>query len=323
MIQAFGHVAGCLRSLDELPSSLDGVVWIDALEPSECEEALLATRLGIEVPTRHKMAEIEVSSRLYNENGASFMTCIVPAYIDGANPQMGPISFVLVHNLLLTVRYHEPRAFRSFPKRARKISMGCSHGEGVLVALMEAIVDRIADILERAGSELDRISHDIFEHAEADNSGQRDYRQILGAIGRVGELDSQVRDSLMTMERLVGFLVQGMVERQSSKTILKRTRTLSSDVHSLIDHSGFLSQKITFLLDATLGMINIQQNSISKIFSVAAVVFLPPTLIASIYGMNFNTMPELHWVFGYPFALLLMIVFAVLPYTLVKRRGWL
>lgn len=323
MIRAFGSEAGCLRALDGLPSPPDGVVWIDVFEPSDAEEAELEDLLGIDIPTRHKMAEIEVSSRLYEENGASFMTCIVPAYVEGANPQMGPISFVLVRGILLTVRYHEPRAFRSFPKRARKISMGCTDGEGVMVALMEAIVDRVADILERAGNELDDVSHDVFQGAAPGQPREQNYQRVLEAIGRIGELDSRVRDCLMTMERLVGYLLKGMVERQSGEAMLERTRTLSTDVHSLIDHSGFVSQKITFLLDATLGMINIEQNAISKIFSVAAVVFLPPTLIASIYGMNFNTMPELHWVFGYPFALFLMIIFAVLPYTYVKRRGWL
>jgi magnesium transporter len=146
---------------------------------------------------------------------------------------------------------------------------------------------------------------------------------VLEQIGRKGDLTSHIRDSLVTLERLVGFLGHVAMQRKSGKDLRERLKTLSRDVRSLTDHSSFLSQKITFLLDATLGMINIEQNAIIKIFSVAAVVFLPPTLIASIYGMNFEEMPELDWLFGYPFAIALMILSAILPYLFFKRRGWL
>ena len=201
--------------------------------------------------------------------------------------------------------------------------MGCETGESVLVALLEAIVDRLADILERAGRDIDQISRAVFRHRADKPTRSHDFQEMLEAIGRKGDLTSNIRDSLVTLERLVGFLCQAMLPRKNGRDMRDRVKTLARDIRSLEDHASFLSQKITFLLDATLGMINIEQNAIIKIFSVAAVVFLPPTLVASIYGMNFEFMPELGWHLGYPLALVVMIGSAILPYLYFKRRGWL
>lgn len=323
MIRGFLNEGGRLKVVEgtsELPESM---VWIDLVNPSNDEEDDLEKRLGIDIPTREEMEEIEISSRLYNEDGAAFMTATLPAQADGDDPQMQPVTFVLTGNRLVTIRYHEPRAFKTFPMRAEKVPMGCETGEGVLIALLEAIVDRLADILERAGRDIDGISRDVFQHKGAKPTKSQDFQKVLEAIGRKGDLTSNIRDSLVTLERLVGFLGQGTMQRKSGKDVRERIKTLARDVRSLADHASFLSQKITFLLDATLGMINIEQNAIIKIFSVAAVVFLPPTLIASIYGMNFQFMPELDEVYGYPMALGLMVLSAILPYVYFKRRGWL
>ncbi|WP_199257921.1 magnesium/cobalt transporter CorA [Paracoccus binzhouensis] len=323
MIRGFLNEGGRLRAVEgtsELPESM---VWIDLVNPSDAEEDDLEKRLGIDIPTREEMEEIEISSRLYNEDGASFMTATLPAQADGDDPQMQAVTFVLTGNRLVTIRYHEPRAFKTFPMRAEKVPMGCETGEGVLIALLEAIVDRLADILERAGRDIDGISRDVFQHKGAKPTKSQDFQKVLETIGRKGDLTSNIRDSLVTLERLVGFLGQGAMQRKSGKDVRERIKTLARDVRSLADHASFLSQKITFLLDATLGMINIEQNAIIKIFSVAAVVFLPPTLIASIYGMNFQFMPELDEVYGYPMALGLMVLSAILPYVYFKRRGWL
>lgn len=323
MIRAYRNEAGRLRPQDDALEPFDKLVWLDLVNPTDAEEADVETRLDIDVPTREEMEEIEISSRLYNEDGAAFMTALLPAQADGDNPEMHPVTFVLAANRLITVRYHEPRAFQTFPQRAEKLAMGCETGEGVLVALLETIVDRLADILERAGREIDTISRDIFQHKGARPSKSQDFRKVLETIGRKGDLISNIRDSLVTLERLVGFLGHGAIQRKTDKETRERIKTLSRDVRSLSDHDSFLSQKITFLLDATLGMVNIEQNAIIKIFSVAAVVFLPPTLIASIYGMNFKYMPELEWLLGYPFALGLMVLSAILPYLFFKNRGWL
>jgi magnesium transporter len=208
--------------------------------------------------------------------------------------------------------------------RSEKVATGCTDGQTILMGLLEAIVDRLADVLERAGRDIDALSQDIFQSAETKASKRdRNFQRVLQTIGRKEGLASDIRDSLMTLQRLSGFLGNAFVQDKNSKDLRARVKVLTRDVMSLTDHVSFLSQKITFLLDATLGMINIEQNGIIKIFSVAAVVFLPPTLVASIYGMNFDIMPELNWTFGYPVALGLMVVSAVLPFWYFKRRGWL
>jgi magnesium transporter len=268
------------------------------------------------------MQEIEISSRLYVEDDSIFMTATLPARTDSDDLQMGPVAFVLAKGKLITVRYHEPRAFKTFPQRAEKAALGCTSGEVVLVNLLEATSDRIADILERAEQEVDVLSRNIFA-AEPESSVRPDLRNVLQQVGRKGDLCSHIRDSLLSLQRLAGFLGHVLTQRNVDKELRGRVKTLARDAESLGDHASFLSQKITFLLDATLGMIAIEQNNIIKIFSIAAGVFLPPTLIASIYGMNFHVMPELSWAYGYPLAYVLMLVSALLPLWYFKRRGWL
>ncbi|MCX2722083.1 magnesium/cobalt transporter CorA [Roseibium salinum] len=322
MIKTYSIAESRLVS-DENTSSPDlNAVWIDLQDPGPEEVAPLGECLGITIPDRADMEEIEISSRLYRENGAAFMTAILPAQTDDDDPEMAPVSFILSGKQLITVRYHDPRAFTTFPTQAQRTAMKLPDAETVLVGLLEAIIDRLADVLERAGRDVDAISALIFRKAER-KAAPRDFQDVLEEIGRKGDLNSNIRDSLATLERLAGFLGHVALERDCSPNLRERIRTLSGDARSLTDHSGFLSQKITFMLEASLGMINIEQNATIKIFSVVAVVFLPPTLIASIYGMNFDHMPELSWLFGYPFAIGLMISAAILPYLYFKHRGWL
>ena len=323
MIRRFSNEEGRLQNIPSSQLSAQNIVWIDLVRPSADEGTQIERELGIEIPTRDEMEEIEISSRLYHEDGAAFMTAILPANADGDDPDMQPVSFILSDSQLITVRYHEPRAFETFLRRAEKTPMGCDTGEGVLVALLEAIVDRLADILERAGGDVDQISRQVFRRRKGKSTEARDFQSTLETIGSKGDLTSNIRNSLVTLDRLVGFMGQRTFGHESPDGHRERVKTLSRDVRSIADHASFLSQKITFLLDATLGMISIEQNAIIKIFSVAAVVFLPPTLIASIYGMNFEHMPELDWPLGYPFAIGLMILSAIMPYLFFKRRGWL
>ncbi|GLS32112.1 magnesium transporter [Mesorhizobium albiziae] len=324
MIKAFVVDNGRLRLVDDLLQNREQVVWADLLVPTREEEAAIESWIGVGIPTREEMEEIEISSRLYVEDGAYFMTATLPAHTEGDDPVMSPVTFVLAGNRLVTVRYHEPRAFQTFPMRAEKVSTGCTNGESILINLLEAIVDRLADIIERAGRDIDEVSRGIFQSSETKSTKRdRDFKQILQQIGRKEDLASNLRESLVSLQRLSGFLGHVMATEKNGKDLRARVKTLSRDVLSLTDHVTFLSQKVTFLLDATLGMINIEQNGIIKIFSVAAVVFLPPTLVASIYGMNFDIMPELKWMLGYPFALAVMLVSAILPFLYFKRRGWL
>ena len=325
MIKTFVAENERLHSVDGLLQNSDRVVWVDLLNPSKEEESAVESWLGVGIPTLEEMEEIEISSRLYSEDGAYFMTATLPSQTDGERPIMSPVSFVLVGKKLVTIRYHEPQAFKTFPQRAEKVALGCTSGETILMTLLEAIVDRLADVLERVGRDVVELSQGIFHPAEKRDASKRgrDFQLILRRIGRKEELVSNIQDSLISLQRLSGFFGNATLQSKSEKDIRLRVKTLSRDVASLSDHASFLSQKITFLLDATLGMINIEQNAIIKIVSVAAVVFLPPTLVASIYGMNFQIMPELKWLLGYPLAIVLMVISAVLPFLYFKGRGWL
>ncbi len=322
MIQTYSTAQGFLHP-DDMTAGPDlAATWIDLLNPGPEEVKPLGDRLGISIPDRADMEEIEISSRLYRENGAAFMTAILPAQTDEDDPEMAPVSFILTGKQLITVRYHDPRAFTTFPTQAKRTAMKLPDADTILVGLLEAIIDRLADVLERAGRDIDAVSATIFRKADA-KAAPRDFQGVLEKIGRKGDLNSNIRDSLATLERLASFLGHIASERECGPDLRERIRTLSGDARSLADHSGFLSQKITFMLDASLGMISIEQNATIKIFSVVAVIFLPPTLIASIYGMNFDYMPELSWLFGYPFAIGLMLAAAILPYLYFKYRGWL
>jgi Mg2+ and Co2+ transporters len=323
MLTAYVPDNGCLRAVNDPAAHRDEIVWADLLAPTDEERHTVEAWLGIEFPSREEMEEIELSSRLYAENGVHYMTATLPAKSDDDSPEMGPVTFILAGNRLLTLRFHTPYAFETFPEIACKTPIGSDTGQSVLIGLLEVIVDRIADILERASRDILDLSIKIF-HTRDRKASTRDtkFHAILHQLGRKEHLLSNVQESLLTLRRLSAYLSTLQLSAREVD-LTARGRVLSRDIMSLSDHAISKSQKINFLLDATLGMINIEQNAIIKIFSVAAVVFLPPTLVASMYGMNFELMPELHWKFGYLWAIGLMVVSALLPYLYFKRRGWL
>ena len=301
-------------------------VWIDLLNPTKEEDHRVEAALNVSVPTREEMQEIEHSSRLYAEGGGHFMTATVlfqPEAQSMEAPRATPITFILVGERLVTVRYAEPRAFAIFQARAQKKDVACGSGRHVLLGLLEAIIDREADRIERTQAEVDRVSAQVFDRRTRAASNTRRFDVVLSSIGRLEELTVKSRESLLSFNRLLTYLTQLAREQNFDKSLRERIKTASRDVQSLADHVGFLSQQVSFMLDATLGMIGIQQNNIIKIMSLAAVVFLPPTLIASIYGMNFKAFPEIEWTYGYPMALVLMVISGALPYLYFKRKGWL
>ncbi len=297
-----------------------GPLWLDLQNPTKEEEVLVERALTLDVPTREEMQEIEISSRLYQEGKALFMTATILSQTSSEQPEAMPVTFILTDHSLITIRYNDPKSFQIFSLKAQRAVEEYNSGETVLVGLLEAIVDRIADVLEGISNDIDAISHTVFSK----DGPPPDYQEILRRIGKKGDLNSKVRESLVTLGRLFAFLShQFDPSKTLARSLKSRIKTVNHDAHSLTDHSSFISSKINFLLDATLGMISIGQNNTIKIFSVAAVVFLPPTLVASIYGMNFDFMPELKWLFGYPFAVAAMILSAIVPYWYFKRRGWL
>jgi magnesium transporter len=299
----------------------DEAVWLDLLNPAPGEDKLVEQLLGVAVPTREEMQEIEVSSRLYVEHHARFMTATLMCRSDTLAPTTTAVTFILSGHRLVTVRYDEPRPFAIVGAKLARSCPANVSGETVLLDLLDAVIDRAADILERIGMEVDRVSRNIFE--PENSSEDRALKDTLKAIGSKGDLTSKARESLVSIGRLLLFLANEAEGMRWNKDVRLQLQAMQRDVLSLSDHATYLSNKITFLLDAMLGVVQIEQNNVIKIFSVAAVVLLPPTMIASIYGMNFKHMPELEWTYGYPLALVLMLLAAVLPYWYFKWRKWL
>jgi magnesium transporter len=311
-------------TISDLGNLPEAAVWIDLVKPTSAEDKAVERLAGIAVPTREDMQEIEISSRLYIENGARYMTSTLMCAADTENPRTTAVTFILASHRLVTVRYDEPRPFVLVEnKLARNCPAGIT-GEMVLMELLDAVIDRNADILERAGNEMDAISHQIFEPEGAARTGHaKRYSDILIAIGRKGDLTSKVRESLVSIGRVVTIVTASVDGVKWSKDMREQLKTMQRDVASLTDHASYLSNKITFILDAMLGVVNLEQNNIIKLFSVMAVVLMPPTLIASIYGMNFKVMPELEWQHGYPLAVLMMVAAAVAPYMYFRWKKWL
>jgi magnesium transporter len=308
----------------DLAALPENAVWIDLDKPTSAEDQAVERLAGIAVPTREDMQEIEISSRLYIENGARYMTASLMCAADTESPRITPVTFILSNHRLVTVRYDAPKPFMLVENKLARGTTPGVNGETVLLELLDAVIDRCADILERAGADVDAVSHAIFEPEGAARTGHaKRYSDILIAIGRKGDLTSKVRESLVSIGRLVTFVTAEADSVKWSKEMRAQLKTMQRDVASLTDHASYLSNKITFVLDAMLGVVNLEQNNIIKLFSVMAVVLMPPTLIASIYGMNFKVMPELEWAHGYTYALIAMLLAAVLPYLFFTWKKWL
>ena len=301
----------------------ENAVWLDLVNPVLGEDKAVERRIGVEVPTREEMQEIEVSSRLYVERHARFMTATLMCNSDTAVPKHTAVTFILAKHRLVTVRYEDPRPFTIVGNKLTRVCPKDVTGETVLMDLLDAVIDREADLLERIGIEVDQVSHEIFDPHGDGPAKQLSYNDILKSIGSKGDLTSKVRESLVSIGRLLLFLANEAEGMRWPKDTRLQLVSMQRDVQSLSDHATYLTNKITFLLDAMLGVVTIEQNNIIKIFSIAAVALMPPTLVGTIYGMNFKNMPELEWSFGYPMALLLMFITAVLPVVYFRRKGWL
>jgi magnesium transporter len=305
---------------DDGPVNAD---WIDLFQPSAAEERVAEQFLGAAIPTREETQEIEFSSRFYAEDGAIYMTATVLTGVDVGAPVLTPFTIVVAGDRIATLRYEELRAFRQFLARATKTGTGCQNSPAVFLGLIEAIVDRTADVLERISVDVDRLNREIFERRPAQRQHGRKLSTLIGDIGIQGDITAKARESLASIERLVQFANLTLGKGYTKGTNSGRLKLAARDIRSLEDQVTFMSNKINFLLDATLGLISTEQNEVIRILTVAATVLFPPMLIGTVYGMNFHDMPELDWWFGYPLALILMVASAVIPYYLFKRRGWL
>lgn len=306
----------------ELP---EGSVWIDMLNPSREEEQFIEKLTGIEVPTREDMAEIESSSRLYIDKGSVYVTATIATGImkADADAQSHPVGFVLTPVHLITVRYAEIASFERFAAHAERSPVLCESAGMALVHLLDAVVDRLADSIEHLAADIDTIARQAFRRARPRNQQRVSNLALQALLVRIGQAHdslSKARDSAVSLTRAIGFLA---FAAPKPANIGGHIKSLSRDLASLTDHATFLASTVTFLLDASLGLIQIEQNAVLKIFSVSAIVFMPPTLIAGIYGMNFDFMPELKWALGYPWALGLIILSGIMPYYIFRWRGWL
>jgi magnesium transporter len=289
------------------------IIWIDLVKPTREEELAVEAALGLQLPTVEEMEALEPSSRLYQEGGATFMTATLLARSHEQAPFATPATFVLAGGRLITLRYEDLKAFTIFAGRPHEEASGAA----VVLNLFDAVVERLARILDDTGDRVEMVSQAIFRRPEGG-----DFRPLLTGLAQSQSLTALARASLVSFARVVSFaaLAREIAEDGECTAHLE---SLARDVQSLTEHAGHQSGHVAFLLDAALGLINIEQNGIIKFFSVVAVVFMPPTLVASIYGMNFRLMPELTWPFGYPMALAIMVIVGVAPYVIFKRRGWL
>ena len=298
-------------------------VWIDLLSPTREEDLVVEKHLAISIPTREEMADIEPSEIIYAEPNARYMTARILCSSDTDAPSLADVTFILTEKTLVTVRYDEPRSFSLFASRALKPGGSGHQPEAVLDGIIETIIDRAAEILANAGRNIERLSRTVFErHSKAGPRGTS-LRAVIRNLGSKGDIISNVRESMASVERVLLFLSANMQRPQKNGGFQAEWRTAIRDVQSIEEHATFLTNKIQFLLDATLGLVTLEQNDIIKLFSVMAVVLMPPTLIASIYGMNFKHMPELEWTYGYPMALGMMIVAAIVPFLFFRWKRWL
>ena len=325
MLRAYGP--GCEGqiidpSLARIP---DEATWIDLEEPTKEEEKLVERCIGVNVPTQAEMSEIEPSSRLYEDNGALYMTVSALRGVDEKHPSTTPISFVLAGSRLVTIRYASPKPVRNFENHARRDPELVRDGTTALVRLVDAIIDRLADEIEAVSAKMEGLSQEIFQE-------QTDQRRIpaekltalLTSIGRTQTLLTKIRYTAVSTMRMLSFFgASNLVHDEQQSELRHHVASLTSDVISLSEHASFLSDNLSFLLDASLGLISIEQNAAMKLFSWAAIILLPPTLIAGIFGMNFHYMPELDWRFGYPASLIAMVISAIGPYFYFKKRGWI
>lgn len=298
-------------------------IWFDLYKPTADEDRAVEQALGITVPTRDEMDEIQISNRLYHEDGATYATASIVVGMSMGTPVLEPFTLILARGRLVSVRYAEPKPIEQFLARACKPGNSLMGATGILTEMMEGLVNRASDLLGDAVADLDRLTRDVFDpRQKVGASSPLRMKIMLKQLGQIGDLLSKLRDSLVSLRRLFNFLAADFSATELA-TVRIQLQTLALDAEALIDHATFTSQKINLLVDAMLGLIGVEQNAIIKIFSVASVVFLPPTLIASIYGMNFDVLPELHWHYGYPAALVGMVASAVLPYLFFKHKGWL
>ncbi|WP_440996509.1 magnesium/cobalt transporter CorA [Arhodomonas sp. SL1] len=317
MLHAFELRKGILSAVpedEEGTVDLARAMWIDLVDPDDGERAQVERLYRQELPDVEDVEEIEASARYYEDQDGLHVHSLFLQDIDG-RPLSTTVAFILTRERLFTLHEHSLSVFRLLRLRARREPDLAEDPASLLLGLFETKVENLADRLEQVHTELERVSAQVL--ADEDDV---DLEGAIDELTRQEDVNGKIRLCLMDTQRALTFLLRrGRLSSENREWM----RELLRDVDSLLPHNQFLFEKVNFLMDAAISFINIEQNQIIKIFSIAAVVFLPPTLVASIYGMNFRVMPELDWTFGYPLALGLMLLAGLAPYLYFKRKGWL
>ncbi|SFH99053.1 magnesium transporter [Collimonas sp. OK307] len=320
MINVFVLQNGRLSQVNiESHSDLEQVqpVWVDLTEPNDQERAWVKSIYGVTLPGEDEVKDIEASARYYEaENGDLHLRTDFLFEEDDGPSSTVTVAFILARNILFSVHGEDLPVFRLVRMRARSRPGSIGDYKDVLLDLYQTDAEYSADALEGVYKKLDEVSQRVLQKKLTDQAAA----EALSAMAHEEDLNGRIRRNMMDTRRAVSFLMRG---RLLNVDQFEDARQILRDIESLDGHTAFLFDKINFLMDATVGFININQNKIIKIFSVASVAFLPPTLIASIYGMNFRFMPEFDWSLGYPFALVLMVCSAITPFWYFRRRGWL
>ncbi len=323
MLYGYDLNGGSLVKREGLAAASPAAVWFDLVDPTAEEEAWVEGLLKIDVPTRAEVREIEASSRFYEESGATVMTAFILHSTEQQTPATSTLTFILTGDKLVTVRYSEPKAFPMFAQRAALGSVPCGSGPAIMAGILETVIQRMADFIERIQDSADKLAHGIFSLKSERRDSTRRLDVLLRNIGKEGDAVARALESATSLDRLLHYFKSTATERNADAKVLHRIDVAQKDIQSLMEHTRFLTTRTSFLLEATLGTIANEQNQIIKLFSVMAVMLMPPTLVASVYGMNFVHMPEIHWPYGYPIALGLMFLSALVPFIYFKRKGWL
>lgn len=319
MIRAYHEDGKGLKPAATDHAALRHAPWIDLYQPTEAEMITVAS-FGVDIPSLSDMEEIELSNRLYHENGVEYLTIVTPGQTESDEQVSGPVTFILTPDRLITVRHHKPRPFDTFPTRADKSGLGTGSADHIFLGLVQEIIGRLADHLEGVGKALDEVARQIYR---ANGPKPDALQRALVRIGGEGERMGRVRLALLTLGRALNHVEPAINHRAGAKGLTKTIKSQLRDIDALDVHANYLDSRLALASDATLGTIDLSQNTTVKIVSLVSVLFLPPTLIASVYGMNFAAMPELAHPWGYPAALLLMLASAVVTWAVFRWKGWL
>ncbi len=319
MRYAYAVQDGKLRQLPPQSPAAEAV-WVDLLRPIEAQRAEVES-LDIRLPDADEVGGLELSGCLYRRGEAVYITVMLPGKSVSGEAMRGPVTFILTPDRLVSLRAFQPRPFETYAPRAHTTTAGLGSADRIFLGLMEELVGRLADILEEVGEELDAISSEIFRGKT--RGTQALLQDALRREGQMGLIVGEVRLSLLTLDRALAYFAQGLEIHPEAEELARIQTGRAQDIHALTVHADYLSNRVSLATDVTLGMVDLDQSQTSRMHSLVAAMFLPPTLIASIYGMNFAEMPELENPLGYEIVLGAMAASVVVTWVIFKWRGWL